>query len=145
MAQYPYESVDAERTLSGYPQLIQTYLDIKPFADGGPQVVESVVEQAASTMSDPADLINVAIEHLIQQRFELPAYSTLDRLVSHVRYQVHQALYAQITATLSLPQQAWLEALLQVREGRTEFTRLKESPHRATLKHLQQWIRRLTW
>ena len=33
-------------------------------------------------MSDPADLLNVAIEHLIAQRFELPAFSTLDRLVS---------------------------------------------------------------
>ena len=53
---------------------------------GGSRVVEQRVTQAASTMSDPADLINVAIEHLIQQRFELPAFQTLDRLVSHVRH-----------------------------------------------------------
>ena len=46
----------------------------------GRAVVIDAVHQAASTMSDPADLINVAIEHLIQQRFELPAFSTLDRL-----------------------------------------------------------------
>ena len=41
--------------------------------------MEQRVTQAAYTMSDPADLINVAIEHLIQQRFELPAFQTLDR------------------------------------------------------------------
>ncbi len=53
-----------------------------------------------TTMSDPADLINLAVEHLIQQRFELPAFSTLDRLVTHVRHGVHQDLYARITASL---------------------------------------------
>jgi hypothetical protein len=37
------------------------------------------MQHAAYTMSDPADLINLAVEHLIQQRFELPAFSTLER------------------------------------------------------------------
>jgi len=43
-------------------------------------------------MSDPADLSNVAIEHLIQPRCELPAFSTLDRLIGHIRHRVHQTL-----------------------------------------------------
>jgi uncharacterized protein DUF4158 len=59
-------------------------------------------------MSDPADLINVAVEHLIQQRFELPAFSTLDRLVMHVRHGVHQDLYARITASLGTAEMARL-------------------------------------
>ena len=96
-------------------------------------------------MSDPADLINVAIEHLIQQRFELPAFQTLDRLVSHVRYAVHQTLYTQITATLSEAQKTRLDALISVHAGRSEFTRIKDTPRQATLKHLRQWTERLTW
>ena len=96
-------------------------------------------------MSDPADLINVAIEHLIQQRFELPAFSTLDRLIGHIRHRVHQTLYAQITDALRLPQQAGLDALLQVHDGPSEFARMKASPRQATLAHLRQWLDRLTW
>ena len=68
-------------------------------------------------MSDPADLINVAIEQLIAHRFELPAFQTLDRLVSHVRYGVHQDLYARMTAALSPAEQTRLEALLHVHDG----------------------------
>ena len=60
--------VDAEKTLYRYRHVIRTYLDIKPYEDGGKHVVETAVQHAASTMSDPADLINVAVEHLIQQR-----------------------------------------------------------------------------
>ena len=81
-------------------------------------------------MSDPADLINVAIEHLIQQRFELPAFQTLDRLVSHVRYAVHQTLYTRMTATLSEAQKTRLDALISVHAGRSEFTRIKDTPRR---------------
>ena len=36
-------------------------------------------------MDNPADMINAALEGLIKQRYELPAFSTLDRLVGRVR------------------------------------------------------------
>jgi TnpA family transposase len=140
-----YTHVDAEKTLYRYRQLIRTYLDIKPYGEGGQDVVETAVQHAASTMSDPADLINLAVEHLIQQRFELPAFSTLDRLVMHIRHGVHQDLYTRITASLKAAERARLDALLHVRDRRTDFTRIKETPRQATLKHLREWTERLTW
>ena len=140
-----YTHVEAEKTLYRYRELIRTYLAIKPYGEGGQDVVETAVQHAASTMSDPADLINVAVEHLIQQRFELPAFSTLDRLVMHVRHGVHQDLYARITASLKAAERARLDALLHVRDRRTDFTRIKETPRQATLQHLRQWTERLTW
>jgi TnpA family transposase len=140
-----YTHVEAEKTLYRYRQLIRTYLDIKPYEEGGQDVVETAAQQAASTMSDPADLINLAVEHLIQQRFELPAFSTLDRLVTHVRHGVHQDLYTRITASLGASERERLDALLHVRDGRTDFTRIKETPRQATLKYLRQWTERLMW
>jgi TnpA family transposase len=140
-----YKYVEAERTLYRYRQLIRTYLDIAPYGEGGEHIVETAVEQAAYTMSDPADLINLAIEHLVQQRFELPAFSTLDRLLLHVRHGVHQKLYACITASLSASETERLDQLLQVHDGRTDFNRIKDTPRQATLKHLRQWTERLKW
>ena len=49
---------------SRYRHLIRCYLAVTAYADGGPRVVEQRATEAASTMSDPADLINVAIERL---------------------------------------------------------------------------------
>jgi hypothetical protein len=140
-----YAHVEADKTLYRYRQLIRTYLDIKPYGEGGQNVVETAVQHAASTMSDPADLINLAVEHLIQQRFELPAFSTLDRLVMHVRHRVHQDLYTRMTALLEVAERERLDALLHVRDRRTDFTRIKETPRQATLQHLRQWTERLTW
>ena len=135
----------AKNLRSRYRHLIRGYLGVTAYAHGGARLVEQRVTQAASTMSDPADLINVAIEHLIQQRFELPAFQTLDRLVSHVRYAVHQTLYTRMTAALSEAEKTRLDALISVHAGRSEFTRIKDTPRRATLKHLRQWTERLTW
>jgi hypothetical protein len=47
------------------------------------------------------------VEHLIQQRFELPAFSTLDRLVMRIRHQVHQDLYTRITASFGTVEEEW--------------------------------------
>jgi hypothetical protein len=40
-------------------------------------------------MDHPADLINVALEVLVKERLEIPAFSTLDRIVGHVRAQIN--------------------------------------------------------
>jgi hypothetical protein len=105
------------------------------------------VTEAAQTMSDPADLINLSIELLIQQRYQLPAFSALDRLVSHVREQVHQQMYEQINARLSNKQRRQLDELLRVPTGnhRTPFTRMKAFPKKATLTQVRKWAARLSW
>ena len=41
---------------------------------------------AAAVKDNPADLINIALEELIRRRFELPAFSTLDRMADDIRF-----------------------------------------------------------
>jgi len=136
---------DAKNTRYRYRKRIRAYLGVKAYSFGGNRVAQQAARIAAYTMSDPADLINVAIEHLIEQRFELPAFSTLDRLVLHVRHGVHEDLYRRITGSLSASDQKRLDALLTVRDGRTDFNRIKDTPGPATLSHLRQWTERLKW
>jgi len=50
--------VEAEKTLYRYRQLVRSYLRVESYTLGGASAVEAIVAQAASTMSDPADLIN---------------------------------------------------------------------------------------
>jgi hypothetical protein len=47
-------------------------------------------------MNNPADLINVAIESLVKERYELPAFSTLDRSVRHIRTLVNLGIYENL-------------------------------------------------
>lgn len=136
-----------DSTRKRYRRAIHTYLDVQSYGQDGAQIVIEIVRQSAQTMSDPADLINVAIEQLVRQRFELPAYQTLDRLVNHQRHQVHLALYAQATEQLTAGQKEVLDGLLVrgERETRHAFTRLKLLPARASLRWVRQWEAHLEW
>ena len=72
-----------DTTRSTYRRAIHDYLQIRLYGDGGVAIITPIVQQATYTMSDPADLINVAIEQLILHRFELPAFSPY--LTEHIK------------------------------------------------------------
>ncbi len=131
--------------LSRYRNLLRAHFGSERFSDGGEPLIEPVIRSAALTMSDPADLINLAIETLTKAKVELPAFSTLDRVVGHLRQEVHATFYQSITADLTREQSTTLDALLEVPSGEivSPFARFKESPGPATLHHIRQWTERL--
>lgn len=128
-------------------QAIYKYLKIKSFGQGGKAAVEAITQQTARSMSDPADLINVAIEHLLLNHFELPSFKTLDELVNHVRFQVHQELYQAVAHQLTDKERAILDSLLsrQDKQTRYPFTWLKKLPATPKLKQIKEWEHHLQW
>ncbi len=136
-----------DRTLYRHQQAVRDYLQVQAFGEDGRRAIEAIVQQSALVMDNPADLINVAIEELVHLRFELPAFSTLDRLIGHVRARVNRALFAQVRAPLTSQQEAQLQALLDTKLAprRTPFQAIKDSPPSATLTHLKEWQTKLTW
>ncbi len=141
------ETEDNKKNFYRYRQLIRRFLNIRPWSDDGESIVAAAVDKAAYAMSDPSDLVNVAIETLVAHRYELPAFSTLDRLTGHIRQQVHETLYLQMTADLTQSQRQTLNALLEVREDewKSDFTRIKEYPRGNSLKNMREWVDRLDW
>ena len=131
-----------ERTRMRYLLVIREYISSKSY---DAKHIESVIEKASYTMSDPADLINVALQALTREKMELPAFSTLDRLVGHVRNQVHEKLYSTITQHLSIEGKTVLDNMLKVKndDSLSDFTRLKQSPHTPTLKNIRRWVNRM--
>jgi len=119
-----------KKTFYRYRKIIRTYLGVFAWSDEAISIVEASVKKAAFSMSNPADLVNVAIEQLIAKRYELPAFSTLDRIVGHLRHQVHLELYQKLTETLDSKQQQGLNNLLHLKnkETTTDFNRLCQIP-----------------
>lgn len=119
--------VASEKTLYRYRAAVRVYLDARAYDQTGESLVSAAITQAASTMSDPADLINCAIGALGADGIDLPAFSTLDRLAGHVRTQVHSQMYDAVAARLNPAAIAALDALLIVPAGSltTAFNRLK--------------------
>jgi hypothetical protein len=135
------------RTLYRHHQAIRDYLRVTSWGSGASRLAINAVSEAAETKDNPADLINVALETLIKERYELPAFSTLDRLVRRVRTVVNQRYFEDIFNRLSPEETAHLDALL-ITEGRglrSPYQRLKHLPKSPTLTHLQDWITQFEW
>ena len=143
----PISEDDAAKTLHRYRGAVRAYLRARPYAESGEELVVSTVLTAAATMSDPADLINRAIEALRGAMIDLPAFSTLDRSANHCRAQVHGQMYDMVAARLGADDIAALDAMLAVSEGSitTPFNRLKQTPGPARAGTLRLWTDRLAW
>ena len=50
---------------------------MKPFGVDGQAALGKAVREAAHAKDDLADIINVAIEELVRQAFELPGFTTI--------------------------------------------------------------------
>ena len=135
------------KSLYRYQAAIRAYLSVTPYGSSAEHLVRDTVLGAAETMSDPADLINRAVEALQAAATDLPAFSTLDRLVNRLRTEVHGRMYERIAQHLKADQAAALDALLAKPPGgaTTGFTRLKQAPGPATPKTVGLWIERLEW
>ncbi len=139
--------IASNHTLYRYHAVIRTHLEIQSEGQHVRHVAAQAIAQAAHVMEHPADLISAAIEVLVKENCELPAFSTLERMARRIRTLVHRGIYQHIASRLSDAQQETLLRLLE-REGVNPFitfNQIKEPPKSATLTHLDEWLSRLTW
>ena len=141
------EIMRGRQVLHRYRLLIRAHLAVSAYGEAGEKIVVQTTFAAATTMSDPDDLINRAIEALIAAHIDLPAFSALDRVVNHVRAQVHRRIYSEVGERLASDQATVLDALLIVdpQTGITPFNRLKHSPGPARPSNIRDWTERLAW
>ncbi len=134
-------------TLHRYRSAIREQIGSFIYDKTAQALVESTTTQAAETMSDPAGLINRAIEMPFDAHIDLPAFSALDRMVSRVRTAVHHRMFAAVAERLTYQQTLDLEALLVVQPENvtTAFNRLKHTPGPAKPANSRQWTERMAW
>jgi TnpA family transposase len=102
---------------------------------------------AASTKHELEDLINVAIEQLVRQRFELPAFDALNRAARRVRAAHNRAIYTRVFEALSEDDLATIEALFvtDLTTLRTPWNEVKADAANPTLTHLRDLVTRHRW
>jgi TnpA family transposase len=134
------------RTLYRHHQSIRDYLEVRGWGREARHVAVEAAYRAAQMMNHPADLINVAIEELVRQRFELPAFSTLDELARHVRAVVDRRLFDSVFVQLSEQHRQQLDQLLESDQlGRSGFNALKRPPKQPSLSHLDNLVGHIRW
>ena len=101
----------------------------------------------AAARTDPANLIDAAIDVLVRHRFELPVLVILRRIAGHAHNAVNEGQCRPVRATLAGRKRSELEAMLVVTLDAREspFARLCSGPGRATRKNLKSLIERYDW
>ena len=141
------DQVDTTKSFYRYQTAVRKHLSVAPYGDAAEELVTKTTLETAETMSDPADLINRAVEALQAASMDLPAFSTLDRLVNRLRAEVHAQIYNRVAVRVTAEHAAVLDTLLvrPTNSMTTDFNRLKQTPGPATPTTILLWIERLDW
>ena len=127
--------------------LVREYLGVTADGKEARKVIIQTCFQATRTREDLPDIINMAIEELIRQRYELPAFSTLLRIARTTRYSQNRAYQEQVYQALDAQARQALQALLRREEGeaRSVWDRVKREPGRPTVPQFKEALENLHW
>lgn len=134
-----------KRTRVRHQAKVREFVQVRGWNAEARGLAERTVESLAAARARPSDLINGAIDALVRAHSELPALSTLRRIVSGIQQRVHGGLIHKIAARLNVKQADALDSMLDVPNGAQSaaFAKLCQPPGRATRANLQDLLDRL--
>lgn len=137
-------SYKSQRTLYRHQNSIRQYLNVKSYSNGGHELAIKTAEEASKIHNYPADILNTVLEELIRNHFELPAFSTLDRLVRHIRHKVNQQLFFEVYHKIGAEMKEKFDSLTQ-KATRTDYDRLKSLPKSVSVNRLKILLNQNDW
>lgn len=150
MRPVPLRTVQSEEKSNArqrFMEAIRAFQEIKPINRDTEAAIQLAAMQAAQTKQELADIINVVIEELIRQRFELPAFRTLNRAAQRVRNQVNERYFRSLTDTLTTDIVARFDAILIVPPNQlnSDWQQLKKEPKKPTNMEVRQYLDHIKW
>ena len=139
---------DGSGTRRRHVTVIRAHQRVKPFDTTGQIALGKAVREAAQTKEDLADIINVAIEELVRQAFELPGFTTIQEEAQRGRAEVNRGFYAQVFGSLGEDgrrriDRLWVEPGAEART--TAWNTLKQDSGSPTLTHLKELVDHHNW
>lgn len=143
----PMKAYDADVVRRRHTYLVLEFLGVTAYGRAARQVILETCLEASRTRDDLPDIINMAIEELIRQRFELPAFSTLLRIARTARSVSNRGYHRRFRESLDEATRGRLLALLAPPQGPTRslWDQVKREPRRATVTQLRDCLHHLRW
>jgi TnpA family transposase len=139
--------VHPDRSLYRHRPAVLKHLGVLPWGPAARALAITTMQKTARARTDPADIINAAIDALIRRGFELPALLTLRRLAGTAHSKVNASQWDQVHDCLGSAQRCILESLLVVdpKTQKSPFANLCAAPGRASRQNLNALIDRYQW
>ena len=129
-------------------KLIRRHLNIKAYdAAKTSELAQIWALEAATTKEALPDIINVTLEYLVKERYELPAFSVLERICQAARAEVNTRYYDQLCGFLESESRQCINDILRSSTGLNGFgwSTLKNEPKRPTPRNIHAYIQYLEW
>ncbi|MFB7512990.1 Tn3 family transposase [Streptomyces sp. NPDC056144] len=130
----------SERTAKSQRSMVRQRCGMRYDGPAARALAEETMRIGAASKNNPADLINIALEKLVEAGLEIPSFSTLDAMASTVRARVNEEILAGIRERMTEDERARLLGLVDVvgLDGKTLFNALKHNPGRATWSNFKR-------
>ena len=133
-------------TAERHRNLIRARSEVVYDPAGARKVAAEAIEEAARRKNDPADLINIALERLVEGSYELPAFRTLNDMAATIRARVNEEIFAVVAGRLGEAGVARLQRLLVTGAGgKSEFYQLSRPARRPSWSKFREQLERQRW
>jgi hypothetical protein len=138
---------DLSGTRRRHLQLIRSHLKIVAEGNAMREAMEQAMHEACENKDEVIDLINIAIEQLIRKRFELPAFSTLERAAKRICAENASTLHTHVASKLTTANLEEIDCLFVIDPVTEEslWHALKVDPKNPTLSHFEDVMERARW
>lgn len=136
---------DASGTKRAHIQRLRQFLRVRPVGTADREWLATVAQNAAQTKHVIPDIINVMLEELVHHRFELPGFSTLEKLAVQARERVHERHFGIIYQALTAEARKLIDELLSAPANAsfTGWNALKREPRRPTNKEVRFYLQHI--
>jgi len=142
-----FDAYDAGSVRRRHLALVRDFVGVSGWGEASQKVMVDACREAARTRDDLADIITVALEDLVRNRYELSAFATILGAARSARTDINQGYHTQIRDRLSDVATAALKALLARPPDGTQssWDRLKIEPKQATTQNTRDFLEHLEW
>ena len=134
------------RTAESHRRLIRQRVGVACKPGKARKLAEKAIRKAALVKNHPPDLINVALERLIQASLELPGFTTLNEIAARIRAEVNASLVTTIWQRLGSAERRRIEGLLEIApDGKSWMNRLKQPAQRSSWSRFRKQAQHMAW
>lgn len=143
----PLINYDSTSARYRHMDIIRQHLGVTACSDDTYEALARACTEAATTKEDIADIINVAIEELVRQRYELPGFSTFLKAAKKARITVNVGYHRAIYQALGKTGRTKIDALLAQgsRNIKSPWDMVKQEPQHPTVGHMREFTAHLRW
>lgn len=141
------DNYDGSGNRSRHIKWIRSFLGIRPLGEETYEAMRTAALEASKTKEHLADIINVMLEELIRQHFELPGFSRLMKTARWARGEINARCLQQISEALTIEQKNQIDQLLdtELEQGKSWWFRLKQEPSAPTINNIKTYVDYVIW